>query len=96
MAGTEGTIPDTSTLSKSIKNSNAIQPKLLEADALALRQDPSLSWKELCWKGPLYGKARVSFSIFYRAGRDQIRSEGWRGLAKGNLLLFPKIFESAL
>lgn len=89
MAGTEGTIPDTSTLSKSIKKPTTTQPKLLEADPLALKQEPSLLWKDIAGKFHHIGKPRFFFFFFFtEQGGTQsgVRDEG--GWLKGTSLLF--------
>lgn len=96
MARNEGTIPDTSTLSKSIKKT------LPPCSPNCWRQIPWL-WNKT---HPFYGRTLLesstiqesqdSFSIFfffYRVGRDQIRSEEWRGMAEGNHSTFPESFE---
>lgn len=92
MAETEGTIPDTSTLSeiKKKKKITTTQPKLLETDPLALKQDPSLLWKDIVGKSYHIGKPGF-FPHFYRTGRDQIKRRDEGGWLKGIALLFQKV-----
>lgn len=45
---------------------------MLEADPLALKQDPSLSWKDIAAKFHHIGKPRPFFYFFYKAGRDKL------------------------
>lgn len=74
MARTEGTIPDTSTLSKSIKkNPITMQPKLLEADPLALKQDPSLLWKDIA--GKFHDMGKPEFFFYFLQSRVQPNQE---------------------
>lgn len=93
MAGAEGTIPDTSTLSKSIKKKTKKHhhhpAKLLETDPLALIQDPSLLWKGIVGKFYHTGKPGF-FSHFLQGGtKSTVRDEGaW---LKGITLLFQKV-----
>lgn len=68
MTGTKGTIPDTSTLPKSIKKKpTTTQPKLLEADALALKQDPSLL-KDIV--GKFYHIEKPGFFFYFLWSRE--------------------------
>lgn len=86
MAGTGGTIPDTSTLSKSKKRKkkkfSTTQLKLLEADSLALKQDPSLLWKAIAGKFHHRGKPGFFF-YFLQNGEGtcqgwEMKGDGWR------------------
>lgn len=59
-----------------------MQPKLLEADPLALKQDPSLLWKDIAGKFHNIGKPGFFFYFLQsREGPNQewgMKRDGWR------------------
>lgn len=85
MARTEGTIPDTSTLSKSIKKKNKKPPYHRAAQTVGDRSfgsetRPIPFMEGHCWKVPQYRKARVLFQFFTERGttKSGVRNEeGW-------------------
>lgn len=65
-----------------------MQPKLLEADPLALKQDPSLLWKDIAGKFHNIGKPGFFFYFFTEQGGTKSGVRNEEGRLKGITALF--------
>lgn len=92
MARNEGTIPDTSTLSKSIKKKpyhHAAQT--VGGRSLGSETRPIPFMEGHCWKVPQYRKARALFLFFTEQGRTKSGVRNEEGWLKGITALFQKV-----